>query len=72
MDSFSALCGDGQKRVLKADILTTGEKSKSSNDAGELSPEKISLEKLKELKNALELGLITEEEYKKAKEKFLN
>jgi hypothetical protein len=69
MDSFSALCGDGQKRVIKTDILTSGEKSK---EVSELSPEKISLEKLKELKNALELGLISEDEYKKAKEKFLN
>ncbi len=71
LDTFSYLCGDGIKRTLKIDLLLGEEKLKTSKDTSELIEEKISLERLKELKNALELGLITEEEYKKAKEKFL-
>lgn len=72
LDSFSALCGDGLKRVLNTTLLIDGGKPQQAKDSGDtLSDEKISLERLKELKNALELGLITEEEYKKAKEKFL-
>ncbi|MBI5403681.1 MAG: hypothetical protein HY959_09790 [Ignavibacteriae bacterium] len=68
LDSFSYLCGDGLKRILKIDSLLKGNKKKETA----VSEEKTGIEKLKELKNALDLGLITEEEYKKAKEKFLN
>jgi len=67
-DSFSFLCGDGMKRILKTDTLLQEIKKKETSAADE----KIGIEKLKELKNAFDLGLITEEEYKKAKEKFLN
>jgi len=68
LDTFSFLCGDGMKRILKIDTLLQGSKKKESS----VPEEKIGIEKLKELKNAFDLGLITEEEYKKAKEKFLN
>lgn len=68
LDTFSFLCGDGMKRILKIDTLLQGSKKKETS----VPEEKIGIEKLKELKNAFDLGLITEEEYKKAKEKFLN
>lgn len=68
LDLFSYPCGDGMKRVLKIDSLLKENKKKETDAAGE----KIGIDKLKELKNAFDLGLITEEEYKKAKEKFLN
>jgi hypothetical protein len=71
LDSFSYLCGDGMKRILKIDSMLTDSK-KQEKETAKAGDEKISIDKLKELKNALELGLITEEEYKKAKEKFLN
>lgn len=70
LDSISYLCGDGMKRILKVDTLLK-ETKKQEKAVLKDNDEKISLDKLKELKNALELGLITEEEYKKAKEKFL-
>jgi hypothetical protein len=68
LDSFSFLCGDGMKRILRIDTLL----QESRNKEKSVPEEKIGIEKLKELKNAFDLGLITEEEYKKAKEKFLN
>jgi hypothetical protein len=58
------------KRILKVDTMLK-ETKKQEKVVLKDDDEKISLDKLKELKNALELGLITEEEYKKAKEKFL-
>ena len=70
LDSISYLCGDGMKRILKVDTMLK-ETKKQEKVVLKDDDEKISLDKLKELKNALELGLITEEEYKKAKEKFL-
>ena len=75
MDSFSLQCGDGDKRVLRIDkILSKNKKelfvepkdSQSSKANGS-----ITKEKLKELKEAFDEGLITEEEYNKAKKKFL-
>lgn len=72
LDTFTKLSGDGQKRVLKTDELISDDKEKTAEGTTELSTEKISLEKLKELKSALDLGLISEDEYNKAKEKFLS
>jgi len=69
MDSFSELCADGLKRVLKLDSLS--DISATATADNEPSNEKIGLEKLKELKSALDLGLITVDEYNKAKENFL-
>lgn len=71
LDSFSEKCGDGLKRVLRTDLLLGGEKTRQAKDTAVLTDERIGIERLKELKNAFELGLITAEEYKKAKEKFL-
>lgn len=71
LDSFSEKCVDGLKRVLKTDLLLGGEKKKQAKDTAGFTDEKIGIERLKELKDAFELGLITAEEYKKAKEKFL-
>lgn len=72
LDDFSALCGDGLKRVLKVSNLTESGKPATGKVFGGSKADSISLGRLKELKEAFELGLITEEEYKKAKDKFLN
>jgi hypothetical protein len=71
LESFSELCADGVKRVLKVDFLLGAPASVSASADNEPSKEKIGLEKLKELKSALDLGLITLEEYNAAKDKFL-
>ncbi len=75
MDSFSMLCGDGVKRVLRIDKIL----AKSKRELYEEAPASLSIKanggisknKLKELKEAFDEGLITEEEYNKAKKKFL-
>ena len=75
LDSFTKLCGDGQKRVLKINKIL----SRSRKDISEESKRTqfikthggMTREKLKELKEALDEGLITEEEYNKAKKEFL-
>ena len=75
MDSFSMLCGDGDKRVLKIEkILSKDKKELFEESKGTQSSKangSITKEKLKELKEAFDEGLITEEEYYKAKKKFL-
>ena len=75
MDSFSMLCGDGDKRVLKIEkILSKDKKELFEESKGTQSSKgngSITKEKLKELKEAFDEGLITEEEYNKAKKKFL-
>lgn len=70
LNSFTELCGDGVKRVLLVKKLLGAAGVTAARDS-EPSQEKIGLEKLKELKNALDLGLISQKEYDKAKEKFL-
>jgi hypothetical protein len=71
-DSFSFLCGDGKKRTLKVnDLMESGTGDAGfSTDSG--SGSKISIEELKKLKQALDEGLITEEEFEAAKKRFLN
>lgn len=67
LDSFSSLCGDGLKRVIKiSDVkdIQTEDDTVESNQ--------ISINKLKELKEALDSGLISNEEFETAKQKFLN
>jgi len=67
-DLFSYYNGDGNKRVLKVtDIF-------NSPAAKEYSPEdnNISIKKLRELKQAFDEGLISEEEFENSKKKFLN
>ena len=67
-DLFSYYNGDGNKRVLKvAEILKSspGKDYKSDDN-------NISINKLRELKQAYEEGLISEEEFENSKKKFLN
>lgn len=77
LDAFSELCGDGMKRVLKIQQILMGkEKELDGNLIQEPAisngnNEGMSLQRLKELKLALDDGLITEEEYNKAKQEFL-
>ncbi|MFC2093566.1 tubulin-like doman-containing protein [Bacteroidota bacterium] len=75
MDSFSILCGDGDKRVLKIEKILSKDKKElfeeSKGTQSSISNGNITKEKLKELKEAFDEGLITEEEYYKAKKKFL-
>lgn len=77
MDSFTELSGDGLKRILRTDKIlseitdeiTTAKKETVAEEKD--GNGKISLNRLKELKAALDEGLITEEEYAKAKNQFL-
>lgn len=75
MDSFSMLCGDGDKRVLRIDKILAKNKRELSEETPVSHSIKanggITKEKLKELKEAFDDGLITKEEYNKAKKKFL-
>jgi hypothetical protein len=65
-DRISRLLPDGKKRVLKyKDIIENSDSVVASTD------EHMTLEKLRNLKSALEEGLISEEDYKMAKENFL-
>jgi len=67
-DSFSYLNGDGNKRVLKvSEILNSPAEYKQTSDE-----ESISLNRLRELKQAFDEGLISKEEFENSKKKFLN
>lgn len=67
-DNFSYLCGDGNKRILKPDILF-----KSSEQETKILTEDSSiLQKLRDLKKAFEEGLISEEEHNKARKKIID
>ena len=72
-DDISVLAGDGKKRILKVseilnDINGNNTEKESANDKNTGS---ISKNKLKQFKEALDEGLITEEEYDNAKKEFL-
>ena len=72
-DSFSKLSGDGLKRILRVKELLNDEVTSAANsDVKEQNKFGISYTKLKELKKAFDDKLITQEEYEKAKNKFLN
>ncbi len=76
-DEISKLIGDGEKRVLRVqEILSDTSSNEPVNDTESIShsnkKEKVSKSKLKEYKEALDEGLITQEEYDKAKNEFLN
>ena len=75
LDEFSFLCGDGMKRVLKVDeILLDAEKQIDGNLPQEQhigGNGNMNLQRLKEMKTALDEGLISEEEYNNAKKQFL-
>jgi hypothetical protein len=67
-DEISRFAGDGMKRILKVDEMLNGKiKIQKEN----LSLDDINFNKLKEFKQALEEGLISNEEYEKAKKEFL-
>ena len=72
-DSFSKISGDGIKRILKVkELLNEEVTSDADSNAGEQNKSGISYAKLVELKKALDDKLITQEEFEKAKNKFLN
>ncbi len=72
-DSFSKISGDGIKRILKVkELLNEEVTSDADSNAGEQNKSGISYAKLVELKKALDDKLITQDEFEKAKNKFLN
>lgn len=69
MDSFTKVVGDGNKRALRvAELLSENGLQKESPPKTDLN---VSKNKLREFKEALDEGLITAEEYEKAKKDFL-
>lgn len=66
LDSISTLLPNSTKRVLKINEIL-----KRTNALPIHADENIDLEKLRNLKQAMEEGLISEEDYNKAKEVFL-
>ena len=74
-EEISRLAGDGMKRVLRVEeILSSSAPENVSFDssAGTTSNiQNVSKNKLREFKEALDEGLITQEEYEKAKREFL-
>lgn len=72
-NEISRLAGDGLKRILKVEEILAGAMTpdpgvKKNDDA---SGQSVSKNKLREFKEALDEGLITQEEYEKAKKEFL-
>jgi len=71
-DSFSYLCGDGNKRTLKVnELLAISAIDKGREKATDNNP-KFNIEELKKLKQAYDENLITKEEFEIAKKKILN
>ncbi|HQY53276.1 MAG TPA: tubulin-like doman-containing protein [Ignavibacteria bacterium] len=74
-DSYSRLIGDGGKRVLRVnEILSDAERDALTSDKSEITISDnagVSKNRLKEFKEALDEGLITNEEFEKAKKEFL-
>jgi hypothetical protein len=74
LDSFSRLAGDGDKRALRVNELlyvengNTNEKEIPNTSSTKNS---VTKNKLKEFKEAMEEGLISPDEYEKAKKEFL-
>ncbi|MEO8448106.1 MAG: hypothetical protein ABI528_11445, partial [bacterium] len=73
LDVISSLIGDGEKRALKVNEILINESDGFSEQSKpkETGYVPISKSKLKEIKEALDEGLITSEEYEKAKQEFL-
>lgn len=73
-NEFSVLVGDGEKRALKINELLDSEKetvsTKPNTESGN-ADRSVSMKKLREFKEALDDGLISAEEYDKAKKEFL-
>ncbi|MFZ1322299.1 MAG: tubulin-like doman-containing protein, partial [Ignavibacteria bacterium] len=74
-DSYSRLIGDGEKRVLRVNEILSDPESDtvSSGTSGITNSDNagVSKNRLKEFKEALDEGLITTEEFEKAKKEFL-
>jgi len=72
-DSFSFRPGDGIKRTMKVNELLYGTNGTTENTVSEKTQpdNSVSKNKLREYKEALDEGLITQEEYDKAKKEFL-
>ncbi len=71
-DEISRRIGDGLKRVLKVDeILSSAVGDVPVSVPEQVSSSSLSRNKLREFKEALDEGLITQEEYEKAKKEFL-
>jgi len=71
-DEISILVGDGEKRSLKVSELLSADNEINTGDKPENGREKsVSMKKLREFKEALDDGLISAEEYEKAKKEFL-
>jgi len=71
-DEISILVGDGEKRSLKVSELLSADNEINTGDKPENDREKsVSMKKLREFKEALDDGLISAEEYEKAKKEFL-
>ena len=71
---ISYLVGDGEKRALKIKELLNSAKVDSKSETmtnKNVNDKSISMKKLKEFKEALDDGLISKEEYEKAKTEFL-
>ncbi len=72
-DDISVLAGDGKKRILKVSEILNDIKGNNTEKetVNEKNTGSISKNKLKQFKEALDEGLITEEEYDNAKKEFL-
>lgn len=73
-DEISYMPGDGRKRILKVEEIlsdSTSAETQVSEDVKSVPGEGVSMSRLREFKEALEEGLITAEEYEKAKKNFL-
>ena len=62
----------GRKRILKVSELTESGAGSKGITADTVSGSKFSIEELKKLKQALDEGLITNEEFEAAKKRLLN
>jgi len=72
-DTYSLLCGDGEKRVLRVEeILSESEGDGNSSEQSKKTYPVLSKDRLKEIKETHEKGLISAEEFEKAKKEFLN
>src|SRR4029078_10463470 len=73
LDEISKLVGDGDKRALRVNELLINENGSTVDKSlsSDVSSGHISKNKLKEIKEALDEGLISAEEYEKAKKEFL-
>ncbi|MBL8006670.1 MAG: hypothetical protein JNJ56_04015 [Ignavibacteria bacterium] len=71
-DEISYLIGDGEKRALKvAELLDMPKEAYDADEDAGNHGKPVSMKRLKEFKEALDDGLISQEEYEKAKKDFL-